>query len=209
MKHILKRMASGVLSLLLLISLFSTATANDIGPIEAGALFQCNYVVIGTYTTEEEKQAAIQNILAADPTAAIFTSIEDCDVFRTSLANATMEYSEVLFARSVQRTQKISLKIGVSAYVNLYYDYIAQKGGTVLSVTSPYTTFTGFTFGNSYEQNYLSVKKSGTTKIVSDLGFSIHHYLLIDGLIRIGTSNCRWKFTHNVTANTVTKVRIY
>lgn len=209
MKRAIKRMVCGVLSMLLLVSLFPTAFAIDSGPVDKESMFECNYVVIGTYTNEEEKQAAIQSILSADPTAAIFTSNEDCDVFRNSLVNATMEYSDVSLARSVQRTQKISLKIGVSAYVNLYYNYIAQKGGTVLSVTSPYTTFTGFTFGNSYEQNYLSVKKSGTTKIVSDLGFSIHHYLLIDGLIRIGTSNCRWKFTHNVTTDTVSKVRVY
>ena len=168
--------------------------------------------VIGTYSTEAEKQAAIEQILAENPNAVIFTDAEEYEQYLASLSSPlSVTVEDVTRARATEKSYRISINTNGMANINVHYSYYVLKGGAVGSVKkdSWYSNYTGVTIGSEYHQDLLTVVKTSSTNIFTTLAFHMDHYILLSGLIKIGSTAQKYTFDHNVQTGKVKTTLIY
>lgn len=171
---------------------------------------QEGYAIIGTYD-EGNKEQVIADIRANDPNALIFESVEEANIYISELRQITLTESTVNIARSYRTTKHLQVNVGVTCYVNVYYDYFVDVGGIVLAIypDTVYSSMTGLSPGVTYQENYLSVRQSSDTHIATDLMFTLNYYLLVDNLIHVASEDFRYKFDHDCCSNTTTWTQLY
>lgn len=183
---------------------------NNITPVLASSS-DSNLSIVGSYT-EETKNQVIAEILANDPNALIFTSLEEYNDYIANLRNnITFSHDTTNVARSYRTSKHLQVNISGVAFINVYYDYFVDVGGIVIAIypETVYSSMTGFSPRITYKENYLSVTQSSDTHIATDLMFSLTYYLLIDDLIKLGSNDFRYQFDHDCCTNTATITQVY
>ncbi len=121
----------------------------------------------------------------------VFDSQTEINLYMNSLQvsmNSISNNSIVPYA-TYGNAKVASQKFGINAYVNLYVDYSTSGNNNTGTITShsPYTTFTGFTNGMSWEERHKSSRITSSGKdIYATASGEVVSYLLIDGLIEMG-----------------------
>lgn len=167
-------------------------------------------IVVGEYA-DNNKQQVIEQLLEDNPGAMIFTSLDEYNAFIDALQNPEIIEETINNTRSTRTTKHIRVNIGITCFVNLYYDYLRTTTGTVTTVyqDSVYTSLTGFSPGVTYEEQLVNVRRASSTHIETDWAYTLHYYLLIDGLIELGAEDVRYAFDHNTVTDTTEFTQVY
>lgn len=166
--------------------------------------------IIGYYT-EDTKVQVLDQLRKDNPGALIFTSVEEYNEFMEDLKNPQFIEESNIGARSTRTTKHIRVNIGITCFVNLYYDYLRTTSGTVTTVyqDTVYTSLTGFSPGTTYEEQFVNVRRTSSSHIETDWAYTLHYYLLIDGLIELGAEDVRYAFDHNTVTDTTEFTQVY
>lgn len=166
--------------------------------------------IIGHYT-EEAKAQVIEQLRQDNPGALVFTSIEEYNDFMEDLKNPQFIEESNTGARSTRTTKHIRVNIGITCFVNLYYDYLRTTSGTVTTVyqDTVYTSLTGYSPGITYEEQFVNVRRTSSSHIETDWAYTLHYYLLVDGLIELGAQDVRYAFDHNTVTDTTEFTQVY
>lgn len=159
--------------------------------------------IIGQYT-DENKEYIVEQLLEENPGALVFTSADEYNKFMEDLKTPELIEESNSYARSTRTTKHLRVNIGVTCYVNLYYDYLRTSSGTVTTVyqDSVYTSLTGYSPGTTYEEQMVNVQRTSSSHIETDWAFTLHYYLLIDGFLELGAQDIRYAFDHNTVTDT-------
>lgn len=207
-----RKIISLMLSLFLIVGLATSAFAanseNQLTAEKSSA--QSQRTVVGYYE-EEDKNEVIKELLAQNPGALIFTSVEEYNTFVENLRNPQIIENSRANMRSTRTSKHIQVNVGVTCYVNLYYDYLRTSTGTVTTVyqDSVYTSLTGYSPGVTYEEQFVDVQRTSSSHIETDWAFTLHYYLLVDGLVELGAEDVRYAFDHNTVTDTTEFTQVY
>ena len=187
-----------------------SAYNEDVTSLQSSNLTETQHRIVGEYN-DENKQQVIEELLANNPGALVFTSIDEYNAFIDALHNPEMVEESVINSRSTRTTKHIRVNIGITCFVNLYYDYLRTTSGTVTTVyqDSVYTSLTGYSPGITYEEQLVNVRRTSSTHIQTDWAYTLHYYLLIDGLIELGAEDVRYALDHNTSTDTTEFTQVY
>lgn len=209
----IKKVFCVILSLTLLASFSVTALATSPDVFTGESTMRPNEEqrkIIGEYT-EENKAEVIAKLGEENPGALIFTSIEEYNEFIDNLSNPQIIEDSNVNSKSTRTTKHIRVNIGITCFVNLYYDYLRQTNGTVATVyqDSIYTSLTGYSPGITYEEQLVTVRRASSSHIKTVWAYTLSYYLLIDGFIQLGSEDVRYNLDHNTVTDTTEFTQVY
>lgn len=191
----MKRILSVFLIVTLMIGLVTPVNAQNVN----------NDTVVGTYSTEEEKQDLINSIRESDPEALVFTSQEEYEEFLDSIQNPTVEFSELPsistygFDDVETKAYCISFTSSFFNRVNFYYSYQVRASRSFVSqVGSPTLTYTGYTLGTSASLASSNISKISSQKL--DIKFTVNYkyYIVLEGIGQVGAQDISYHYINDL-----------
>lgn len=164
-----------------------------------------NNTVLGTYSTEEEKQELINGILESDSGALIFTSQEEYEEFLYSIQNPAVVFSELPsistygFDDVETKTYCISFTTSFFNRVNFYYSYQVRASRSFVSqVGSPTLTYTGYTLDTSASLVSSNISKISSQKL--DIKFTVNYkyYIILEGIGQVGAQDISYHYINDL-----------